>query len=102
MNRRAQCPDGGTPRPAGGHGPSTRAGPPAIEQDAGVSSDRPDRPRDTDGLARKVAASLATVAAAAAVVALPSLRSPTDERMDFTDSVLAPVVVDAVSGGGPG
>ena len=57
--------------------------------------------RDTGGTARKVAASLATLAAAAAVVALPAFGAPTDERAHFTDSVLAPVA-DPQAGGGAG
>ena len=46
--------------------------------------------RDRGGTARKVAASFATLAAAAAVVALPTLGPSIDERAHFTDSVLAP------------
>jgi hypothetical protein len=46
--------------------------------------------RDRGGTARKVAASLATLAAAATVVALPTFGPSTDERAHFTDSVLAP------------
>jgi hypothetical protein len=56
-----------------------------------VSSDSAGRPWDEGGLARKLAASLATVAAAAAVVALPTYGAFTDDRTHFTDSVLAPV-----------
>jgi hypothetical protein len=58
--------------------------------------------RDTGGLASRVVASLATVAAAAGVVALLTSAPPTDERAHFTDSVLAPLVADPDTGGRPG
>ncbi|GAB3348876.1 hypothetical protein [Modestobacter lapidis] len=56
--------------------------------------ERPGRRRRAGDTGRKVAASLATVVAAAGVVALPTFGAFTDQRTHFTDSVLAPPPVD--------
>jgi hypothetical protein len=58
------------------------------------------RRRTRRGTGRQVAASLATVVAAATVVALPTFGAFTDERVHFTDSVLAPASAGAADGGG--
>ena len=79
------------------------APPGSVVHDAGMTNDgqAARTRRDTGRTVGKVAASLATLAAAAAVVALPTLGPPTDERAHYTDSVLAPVA-DPVAGGAPG